>query len=102
MINYPLKYLEINPVKTLKRWKKKNTVSLPLYFFRGKPYVELALPQIGSPEIMGNFLIDTGLSDALWIFSNDIEFKKKLQYSMIFWKQGSIETFMGREEKFPN
>jgi len=101
LINYPLKYLEINPVKTLKRWKKKNIVSLPLHFFRRKPYVELALPQIGSPEIRGNFLIDMGLSDALWLFSNDIEFKKTAPVFDDFLGTGINGDVYGERGKIP-
>ena len=75
LINYPRKYLEINPVKLLERWKKK-TACLPLHFYKRKPYVELTIPQSNKLAVNGNFLIDTGLSDALWLFSKDLDFEK--------------------------
>ena len=78
LINYPRKYIEINPVKTQERWKKKGTAHLPLHFYKRKPYVELTIPQLNEPAVNGNFLIDTGLSDALWLFSKDLDFKKTL------------------------
>ena len=77
LINYPRKYIEINPVKTQERWKKKGTAHLPLHFYKRKPY-ELTIPQLNEPAVNGNFLIDTGLSDALWLFSKDLDFKKTL------------------------
>ena len=55
LINYPRKYLEINPVQTQKRWKKKKTASLPLYFYKRKPYLELTIPQPEKATIKGNF-----------------------------------------------
>ena len=68
LINYPRKYIEINPVKTHERWKKKKMARLSLHFYKRKPYVELTIPQPANATIKGNFLIDTGLSDALWLF----------------------------------
>lgn len=38
LINYPRKYLEINPVRIIERWKKKIT-HLLLHFYNHKPYV---------------------------------------------------------------
>jgi len=38
----------------------------------------LTIPQLNEPAVNGNFLIDTGLSDALWLFSKDLDFKKTL------------------------
>ena len=47
--------------------RKKANV-LPLHFRQFKPYVSLPLPAKAS-QTKGMYLLDTGLSDALWLFS---------------------------------
>ena len=57
-------------------WKKKRITSFPIHFYKRKPYVELTIPQLEQAAISGDFLIDTGLSDALWLFSKELDFEK--------------------------
>ncbi len=76
LINYPRKFLHINPHKVQRRWKKKNSTRLPFHLHKRKPYVNLKIQQAGTTPKEGVFLLDTGLSDALWLFSKDIAFEK--------------------------
>lgn len=76
LIDYNRKLLEINPVKKYKRWEKQKKIRLDLDFYNRKPYLNLEVPQVSNAFVSGFFLLDTGLSDALWLFSNDIRFKK--------------------------
>lgn len=101
LINYPRKYIEINPVRRLERWKKRKTSRLPLHFYKRKPYVKLTIPQLNKPTINGNFLIDTGLSDALWLFSQDLDFEKAPPVFEDFLGTGINGDVYGERGKIP-
>ena len=75
MVDYANRMLHINPKKKLARWASKKLNVLPLHFRQFKPYVSLPLPAKAS-QTKGMYLLDTGLSDALWLFSNEIEIEK--------------------------
>lgn len=102
LIHYPRKYIEINPVKKQERWKEKKAACLPLHFYKRKPYVELTIPQLDETIIKGNFLIDTGLSDALWLFSKDLDFKKTLPVFEDFLGTGINGDVYGERGKIPS
>lgn len=102
MIDYPRKYLKINPVKTQKRWKKKRITSFPIHFYKRKPYVELTIPQLEQAAISGNFLIDTGLSDALWLFSKELDFEKTPPVFDDFLGTGINGDVYGERGKIPS
>ena len=102
LINYPRRYLEINPVQIQKHWKKKKTASLALYFYKRKPYLELTIPQPDKATIKGNFLIDTGLSDALWLFSKHLDFKKSSPVFEDFLGTGINGDVYGERGKIPS
>ncbi|MEL0225913.1 MAG: PDZ domain-containing protein, partial [Flavobacteriaceae bacterium] len=101
LINYPRKYLEINPVRIIERWKKKIT-HLPLHFYNHKPYVKLTLPQLNEPSVHGNFLIDTGLSDAIWLFSKGLDFQKTHPVFEDFLGTGINGDVYGERGKIPS
>ena len=102
LINYPRKYIEINPVKTHERWKKKKMARLSLHFYKRKPYVELTIPQPANATIKGNFLIDTGLSDALWLFSKHLDFEKSPPVFEDFLGTGINGDVYGERGKIPS
>ena len=36
LIDYPRKYIKVNPEKTIRRWEKKKTARLPMHFYKRK------------------------------------------------------------------
>lgn len=102
LIDYPRKYLKINPVKAQKRWKKKKIVPLPIHFYKRKPYLQLTIPQLGQAALSGNFLIDTGLSDALWLFSKELDFEKTPPVFEDFLGTGINGDVYGERGKIPS
>ena len=99
LIDYPRKFLKINPVKMLKRWKRKKIPTLPMHFYKRKPYIKLWIPQLGEATLSRNFLTDTGLSDALWLFSKGLDFEKTPPVFEDFLGTGINGDVYGREEK---
>lgn len=49
--------------------KKRNEVQLDIFFQRNKPYLKATVNQNKSKEV--TLLVDTGSSDALWLFETD-------------------------------
>ena len=71
-----------------KRRHRKHWITLPLTIFDSKPYITVPLTIQGDSTIMANLLIDSGASDALWLFpgTNDT----------IVYKEGGTELFLGQ------
>ena len=67
LIDYQRKFMLVNPNRLSKRWKKTKVIHFPLTFHARKPYIELDVKGLKT----GKYLIDSGLSDALWLFSFD-------------------------------
>lgn len=67
LIDYQRRFMVVNPQKLHNRWKKTKVIHSPLTFHARKPYIELEVDHLKS----GKYLIDSGLSDALWLFSFD-------------------------------
>lgn len=70
-INYNSKYLKLHKpesfhLKSSKKWK-----TLPLDIYRRKPYID-AIVKISEEEKPVKLLIDTGSSDALWLFEDKV------------------------------
>ena len=76
LIDYSKKHIHIQPEKKLRRWSKKQERKIPLHFHHLKPYVTLELAVNNTSNVKGKFLLDTGLSDALWLFTNEYELEK--------------------------
>ncbi|MEN8137343.1 MAG: hypothetical protein ABFR62_02825 [Bacteroidota bacterium] len=76
-INYDNQYLKLHDPKKFKYPRSKKYISKPLTFHRGKPFVnlevELGYPSDNNTEkkiVPVKLLVDTGGSDALWLFIN--------------------------------
>lgn len=69
-INYSAKYIKLHKPETYKYKKCKKCETLPLSFYNNKPFIEGEV-QINSNKIPVKLLIDTGSSDALWLFEDD-------------------------------
>ncbi|OMP31692.1 signaling protein [Mangrovimonas sp. DI 80] len=68
-INYGAKYLKLHKTETYSYKKCNNCETLDLILYKNKPYVD-ALVCIDSAEIPVKLLVDTGSSDALWLFED--------------------------------
>lgn len=71
-INYSSKFIRLHKPESFKPKKSKRWQSIPLEIHKNKPYLgaKIALKS-GSKDV--KLLIDTGSSDALWLFENKIE-----------------------------
>jgi hypothetical protein len=70
-INYSRKFIRLHdPSRFRKNLKRYDTV--PLQFFQGKPYVNTVI-DIEDKEIPATLLLDNGLSDALWLFPDNVD-----------------------------
>ena len=71
-INYASKYLVLHKPDsyTYKTCRKCETFELS--FYKNKPFITGEV-EVGSHNVPVNLLIDTGSSDALWIFENEAE-----------------------------
>ncbi len=72
-INYSKKFLRIHdPERFGKRLRSYER--LPLFFYRNKPYVSSEV-EVGDAKEKALFLLDNGLSDAVWIFPQSLNIK---------------------------
>ncbi|WP_299337227.1 aspartyl protease family protein [uncultured Psychroserpens sp.] len=69
-INYKSKYINLNRRETYKYKSCKKCESFNLSFYNSKPYIDTEV-EIGNKTIPVKLLIDTGSSDALWLFEDD-------------------------------
>lgn len=69
-INYSKKQLKLIALDGYKNKSCSRCESFDLEFYNNKPYVNIAV-DIGSKTIPVKLLIDSGSSDALWLFEND-------------------------------
>lgn len=71
-INYKTKYIHFYNPKKAKLKTCRNCEVFPLTFHRKKPYIntDIKLDTIGNKFTNVKLLIDTGGSDALWLFEN--------------------------------
>ena len=68
-INYKRKFIRLYE-KDVRLRKTERYEAIPLVFFKNKPYLNAEIEMEGK-IIRGTFLIDSGLSDALWLFENE-------------------------------
>lgn len=69
-INYASKYLKFHNPLTYRYKKCRKCKTLDLTISQNKPYVD-AMVQIGSKQIPVKLLVDSGGSDALWLFEDE-------------------------------
>lgn len=68
-LNYSKKHIKIYDPKRYNPKKCKNCSSLMLSFYNNKPYID-AVVGMGNKDVPVKLLIDTGGSDALWLFED--------------------------------
>ncbi|MEH6537882.1 MAG: aspartyl protease family protein [Psychroserpens sp.] len=69
-INYRSKYLKLHRPETYKYKDCKNCETFNLSFFNNKPYIEMQVT-LDENRVPVKLLVDTGSSDALWLFEDD-------------------------------
>lgn len=103
-INYNSKYIRLYKPKTFNLKSSKKWKILPIDIYRRKPYVNAVVTLIEKQQFV-KLLIDTGSSDALWLFENkgkrmtareDLFFEDYLGKGLsgsVYGKRSKVENF---------
>ncbi|MFP2997733.1 PDZ domain-containing protein [Spongiivirga sp. MCCC 1A20706] len=70
-VNYSRKRLKFHNRATYKAKKCKKCEEIPLTLFKKKPYVDTKVVIENKEEVQAHLLVDTGSSDAVWLFKNE-------------------------------
>ncbi|UKM64779.1 PDZ domain-containing protein [Flavobacteriaceae bacterium GSB9] len=101
-INYSTQRIRLTEPKKYKNKKCRKCETFNLEFYNGKPYVNAEV-QIKGKNIPVKLLIDSGGSDALWLFENDklgIESGDKYFYDFLgYGLNGSVYGKRSKVEK---
>lgn len=103
-INYASKKITFYNPKTFNYSKCRKCETFPLEFYRNKPYLEaeVQLDTIGNKKTNVKMLIDSGGSDALWLFENT---KKEIKTPKLFFEdilgEGLSGTIYGKRSRIP-
>ena len=71
-INYSKKKIKISSVENFTAPKSKKLKEIPLEFHNNKPLIRAKVTQ-NDQDFEGTFLLDSGSSDALWLFENRMD-----------------------------
>jgi len=71
-INYAAQYIKFHNPELYTEKARKKSQTLPLSIVRRKAYVDGSVVLNDSKEIPVRMLLDTGSSDAIWLFENEI------------------------------
>ncbi|MDG1245880.1 MAG: aspartyl protease family protein [Polaribacter sp.] len=103
-INYKTKKIILYNPKNFQYKKCKKCEEFPVEFYRNKPYVDAAiqLDTIGNEMTSVKMLIDTGGSDALWLFEESHEkIKTPLRHYNDILGEGLSGTIYGNRARIP-
>ncbi len=103
-INYEAKKIILYNPRDFQYKKCKKCEELPIAFYRNKPYVDAAvqLDTIGNEMTSVKMLIDTGGSDALWLFEQSHEkIKTPLRHYNDILGEGLSGTIYGNRARIP-
>ena len=103
-INYKTKKIDFYNPNTFTYPKCRKCQEMPLEFYRNKPFInaEVQLDTIGNRTTKVKMLIDTGGSDALWLFENskeDIKTPKRFFNDIL--GEGLSGTIYGNKSRVP-
>lgn len=103
-INYNSKKITFYNPKTFKYRKCRKCETFPIEFYRNKPYIntEIQLDTIGDKKTRVKLLIDSGGSDALWLFEDtkeEIKTPKRYFYDVL--GEGLSGTIYGNRSRIP-
>ena len=99
-INYSNKYIRLHQPESYKYKECKKCESFNLSFYNNKPYIN-GLVKIDEENLPVKLLIDTGSSDALWLFQEDSLGMKPLnnKYFDDFLGKGLSGSVYGKRSK---
>ncbi|WP_422107475.1 aspartyl protease family protein [Winogradskyella sp.] len=98
-INYNSKYIRLHHPKTFKPKTSKKWRKVPIEIYRKKPYIDAEVI-INDDEKPVKLLIDTGSSDALWLFENEEGLKpNKDMFFMDYLGKGLSGSVYGKRSK---
>ena len=103
-INYKTKKIIFYNPKNFKSKKCKRCEELPIKFYRNKPYVNVAvqLDTVGNEMTPVKMLIDTGGSDAFWLFEDSHEkIKTPIRHYNDILGEGLSGTIYGNRARIP-
>ena len=103
-INYNTKKIDFYNPNTFKYNKCRKCETLPIQFYRRKPFIEaqIQLDTIGTEKISVKMLIDSGGSDALWLFEHskeNIDTPKRFFHDIL--GEGLSGTIYGNRSRIP-
>ena len=99
-INYNSKYIRLHKPEFFKNKKSKKWKSISLEIHNKKPYLD-AIIELNNKQENVKLLIDTGSSDALWLFENRIKglFPKDSLYFRDYLGKGLSGSVYGKRSK---
>ena len=99
-INYNRRYITFYKPKVFKAPRSKRYKEFPLTIIKKKPYIKSKISLIDSTEQDVNLLIDTGNSDALWIFENEeLDIIPNGKFFVDYLGEGLRGPIMGKRSK---
>ncbi|WP_275316649.1 aspartyl protease family protein [Tenacibaculum bernardetii] len=104
-INYNSKRVTFYNPKTYKKSKCRKCEIFPLQFYRNKPYIDVKarIDTIKNREIAVKLLIDTGGTDAMWLFEDTKEvIKTPIKHFKDILGEGISGTIYGNRSKIPH
>jgi hypothetical protein len=103
-INYKAKQIDFYNPDTYAYKKCKKCEILPIEFYRKKPFVNVAvqLDTLGTKLIPVKMLVDSGGSDAIWLFENfNAEIKTPKRFFNAILGEGLSGTIFGKRSRIP-
>jgi hypothetical protein len=103
-INYDSKKIDFYNPKKYKYKKCRKCEILPIQFYRKKPFVNLQiqLDTVGTMLIKVKMLIDSGGSDAIWLFEDSKpEIKTPLRFFNDILGEGLSGVILGKRSRIP-
>lgn len=103
-INYKTKKIDFYKPESFKYKKCKKCEVLPIQFYRKKPFVEVnvQLDTVNNVQTPVKMLVDSGGSDALWLFENSkAAIKTPLKYFNDLLGEGLSGSIYGNRSRIP-
>ncbi|WP_237267420.1 aspartyl protease family protein [Tenacibaculum todarodis] len=103
-INYKTKKIDFYNPKYYKYKKCKRCETFPLEFYRNKPYINVSaqIDTLGNNITDLKMLIDSGGSDAMWLFENTkVEIKTPIKHFNDLLGEGLSGAIYGNRSKIP-
>jgi hypothetical protein len=102
-INYKTQTIDFFNSKTFRYKTCRKCEVFPLQFYRRKPYVnaQVQLDTIGSKLLDIKVLLDSGGSDAIWLFENDEEIRTPKRFFNDLLGEGLSGPIYGNRSRIP-